>query len=291
MARRGSWKSSSWKSSKAVTKTSWALLKANPYLFAFPILGVLFAVVPLAVFGIPALYFLDADNIWVAVALAIALVFGVQAVVTFPAAGLVAAVDEEMHGRDASVGKGMSAAFGRFGPLIAWSAIQTVVSVLIGLVRGNGQGNVIGMLLRNVIAATADILWQLITFFVLPAMMIEKLSPISAIKASSSLFKKQWGTQLAGGVRIGGLVALLVILPGVLIMVGGIALVFVDSAATVITGATTAVVGFLIIMLGALIISAMRGIYSVALYYYAKDGEVLGGFTGEELQSSVRLKQ
>jgi hypothetical protein len=34
----------------------------------------------------------------------------------------------------------------------------------------------------------------------------------------------------------------------------------------------------------------MRGIYSVALYYYAKDGEVLGGFTGEELQSSVRLK-
>lgn len=286
MARR-----SGWKSSKVITQKSWALLRANPYLFAFPIIGVLLSIVPLAVFGLPALYFLETDNTWVAVALAIALAFGVQAFVTFPAAGLVSAVDEEMHGRDASVGAGMSAAFARFGPLVAWSAIQTVVSVLISLVRGNGQGNIVGTLLRNVIAAAADVMWQLITFFVLPVMMIEKASPINAIKSSSALFKKQWGTQLAGGVRIGGLVALILVLPGVLIMIGGIALVFVDNTATVITGITTAVIGFLIIILGALVISAMRGIYSVALYYYAKDGQVLGGFTGEELQSSVRIKQ
>jgi hypothetical protein len=285
MSRRGAWKSS-----KVVTKKSWALLKANPYLFAFPIIGVALSVVPLIIFGLPALYFLDVNNIWVAIAFAIALVFGVQAVVTFPAAGLVSAVDEEMHGRDASVGAGISAALGRFGPLVAWSAIQTVVSVLISLVRGNGQGSFIGVLLRNVIAAAADVMWQLITFFVLPVMMIEKASPINAIKTSSSLFKKQWGTQLAGGVRIGGLVVLLVIVPGILILIGGTALVFVDSTAVLIAGIVTAFIGFLIILLGALIISAMRGIYSVALYYYAKDGEVLGGFTQDELQSSVRLK-
>ncbi len=285
MARRGSWKSS-----KVVTRKSWGLLKENPYLFAFPIIGLVLTLVPLIVFGVPALIFLDADNNWLAAAFAIALVFGVQAFATFPSAGLVAAVDEEMHGRDASVGRGMSAAFGRFGPLVAWSAIQTVVSILLGLVRGNGQGNIVGVLLRNIVAAAADVMWQLITFFVLPVMMIEKESPINAIKTSSGLFKKQWGTQLAGGVRIGGLVALLVILPGALVMVGGIALVFTGNTGTVVAGIITAVIGFLIIMLGSLIISAMRGIYSVALYYYAKDGEVLGGFTGEELQSSVSLK-
>jgi len=266
------------------------LLKENPYLFAFPVIGMVLSIIPLAVLGIPALYFLDADNNWIALIFGVALVFGVQAVVTFPAAGLVASVDEEMHGRDASVGSGMSAAFARFGPLVAWSAIQTVVSVLIGLVRGNGQGNVVGVVLRNVIAAAADVMWQLITFFVLPVMMIEKASPIQAIKVSSGLFKKQWGTQLAGGVRIGGSVALLVIVPGAIILGGGIALILVQSTAVVITGIVSAVVGFLVIVLGALIINAMRGIYSVALYYYAKDGEVLGGFTGEELQASVRLK-
>jgi len=286
MARRGAWQSS-----KIVTGKSWAVLKENPYLFAFPIIGVILSIIPLALLGVPALYFLEEDNNWLALAFAIVLAFGVQAFVTFPAAGLVASVDEELHGRDASVGRGMGAAFARFGPLVAWSGIQTVVSVLIGLVRGNGQGNVIGVLLRNVIAAAADVMWQLITFFVLPVMMIEKASPIQAIKTSSGLFKKQWGTQLAGGVRIGGLVALLVILPGAFIVGGGMALVLSDSNAVAFTGVVTAVIGFLVILLGALIINAMRGIYSVALYYYAKDGEVLGGFTGDELQSSVRLKQ
>lgn len=285
MARRGAWQRS-----RAITSKSWALLRENPYLFAFPLIGVVLSIIPLAILGIPALYFLNEDNNWLALVLGIAMAFGVQAVVTFPAAGLVSAVDEEMHGRDASVGRGMLAAFGRFGPLLAWSAILTVVSVLIGLIRGNGQGNIIGVLLRNVIAAAADVMWQLITFFVLPVMMIERASPIEAIKTSSSMFKKQWGTQLAGGVRIGGLIALIVILPGALILGGGIALVLVGTTAAAITGITTAAIGFLIIMLGSLIMNAMRGIYSVALYYYAKDGEVLGGFTGEELQSSVRVK-
>lgn len=285
MARRGAWQAS-----KIVTRKSWAVLKENPYLFAFPIIGVVLSIIPLAVFGIPALYFVETDNNWIAIPLAVALMFGVQAVITFPAAGLVSAVDEEMHGRDASVGAGMSAAFSRFGPLVAWSAILTVVSVLINLIRGNGQGGLISNLLRGVLAAAADIMWQLITFFVLPVMMIEKASPIDAIKASSALFKKQWGTQLAGGVRIGGLVALLVILPGALILGAGVGIVFAGTTAAAIIGVVTAAIGFLVIVLGGLVINAMRGIYSVALYYYAKDGEVLGGFTGEELQSSVRLK-
>jgi hypothetical protein len=133
-------------------------------------------------------------------------------------------------------------------------------------------------------------MWQLITFFVLPVMMIEKASPIQAIKTSSGLFKKQWGTQLAGGVRIGAMVALVVILPGALILGSGVALVLADSTAIAIAGIATAVIGFLVVMLGALIINAMRGIYSVALYHYATDGEALAGFTGEELQASVRLK-
>ena len=121
-----------------------------------------------------------------AIAFAIALVFGVQAAVTFPAAGLVAVVDEQMHGCDASIGRGMSWAFARFGPLVVWSAIQTVVSVLIGAVRGNGQGNIVVVLLRNVVAATADVLWQLITFLVLPVdSPVMRCSPPCASSSSS----------------------------------------------------------------------------------------------------------
>ena len=40
-----------------------------------------------------------------------------------------------------------------------------------------------------------------------------------------------------------------------------------------------------------LISSALSGIFGVALYRYAIDGEAVGGFTPEELESAVRTKR
>ena len=39
-----------------------------------------------------------------------------------------------------------------------------------------------------------------------------------------------------------------------------------------------------------LICSALSGIFGVALYRYAIDGEAVGGFTAEELESAVKTK-
>ena len=39
-----------------------------------------------------------------------------------------------------------------------------------------------------------------------------------------------------------------------------------------------------------LISGALRGIFGVALYRYALDGEVVGGFTAEDLESAVKRK-
>jgi hypothetical protein len=47
------------------------------------------------------------------------------------------------------------------------------------------------------------------------------------------------------------------------------------------------VIGFAI---SAVISSALSGIFGVALYRYALDGEAVGGFTSEELESAVRTK-
>ena len=46
-------------------------------------------------------------------------------------------------------------------------------------------------------------------------------------------------------------------------------------------------VGFAIAVL---ISSALSGIFGIALYRYALDGEAVGGFTPEELESAVRTK-
>lgn len=279
-----------WASSREVTRKSWAVLRENRYLMAFPVLGFVIGLVPVAILGVPAMYFFATNHNWIGVGFAIVLVFAAQAVGTFLQGGLVAAVDTELDGRDSSVGQGMAVAFQHTGKLIAWSAILTVVSVLISLVRGNGQGNVVGVLLRNVVAAAADVMWQLITFFVVPFIILEDESPIQAIKSSSSLFKRKWGTQLAGGVRIGGLIVLILILPAIALLVIGFLLIFMGSTASLAAGIPLALLGFLVLLVGIVISSAMRTVFSVALYRYAKDGVVSAGFSEQELQSAVRVK-
>jgi hypothetical protein len=276
-----------WSSSREVTSKSWGVLKDNSYLFAFPILMFVLSLIPIAVLGLPALYFFASNQNWIAAGFAIVAVFAAQAVTTLLQGGLVASVDKELEGQDSSLGDGMSRAFAHTGQLLAWSAIVTVVSLLFALVRGNGQGNVVGVLLRNIVAAAGEVLWTLITFFVVPFIVLEDQSPIAAIKSSASLFRKKWGTQLAGSVRIGGLIVLLIVLPAGVVLVVGFVLLVSDA---IVLGIPLVVVGVLVLMIGMLLSSAMRTVFSVALYRYASTGAVSAQFTEAELESAVRVK-
>lgn len=276
---------SAWTSSGVVTRKAWSVIRENTYLLAFPLIGFLVSLVPMALFWGPAAWALATDRNVVGWVLVVVGVFGTTAVVTFATAALVAAADEELAGRDASVGYGFGRAFGRLGPLLLWSVIQTVVTLLVSLVRGNGGNNPVTAILRGILAGAIDVLWQLVTFFVLPILMIEGGSPIAAIRSSATLFRQKWGTQLAGGVRIGGLILLVAVLPAIVATVGGAFLVATGSLAI---GVPLIVLGVIVWAAAALVASAMRGIFSVALYRFARDGAVEGPFTEQELQYAVK---
>ena len=51
------------------------------------------------------------------------------------------------------------------------------------------------------------------------------------------------------------------------------------------------VIGALVLAIAMLISRALSGIFGVALYRYALEGEVVGGFTQEELESAVKVKK
>jgi hypothetical protein len=51
------------------------------------------------------------------------------------------------------------------------------------------------------------------------------------------------------------------------------------------------VLGVIGLAISMLISSALSNIFGVALYRYALDGEALGGFTADELNSAVRTKR
>ncbi|MFM8896449.1 MAG: DUF6159 family protein [Actinomycetales bacterium] len=276
--------------SRVLTKKSWSIIRQNRYLLAFPVLGFLCSLVPLAALWIPAAVCFLANNNVAGAVLAVLGVFANQIVISISGGALVAAADAEFANGSSSVGRGLGRAFARIIPLIGWALVATVVNVIVGLIRGRG-GNGAADALRNLAAAGVLAMWQLVTYFVLPHIMLEGSGPIAAIKQSFALFKQTWGTQIFGGVRIGGMVGLVTILPGILLVVLGIVLATLDSAASIGIGAGLIVIGVLLFMAGALLLSTMRGIFSVVLYRYAKDGSTCGDFTADELAGAVRTSK
>ncbi|MGI9196175.1 MAG: DUF6159 family protein [Candidatus Nanopelagicales bacterium] len=277
---------SSWAQSRELTRQSWKVLRENRYLMGYPALGVVASVIPFVVV-VAGVFFIATDLNWVGWALVIIGLYLVTLVMSLFQAGLVVSAATEMQGGDSSIGHGLGTAFGRLGRIARWAFVNAVVSALIGALRGNNDGGLVSVIFRNVLAATAGVMWQLITFFVMPAMMLDDLGMIDAIKKSAATFKARWGTQLSGGVRIGGLIGLLAILPGILAVVGGALL---TTAGAWSIGIPLAVIGLVVVLVAGLVLSAMRGVFSVALYDYATKGVVQGGFTEEQLAGAVRLR-
>ena len=276
----------SWANSRALTRQSWAIFKGNRCLLAYPVVGVALGVVPFLVV-VPGVFFIANDQNWIGWALVVIGVYLLALVNAVVQAGLTVSAAAELEGGHSSLGHGLSTAMGRLGRLARWAFVSAVVGLLIGALRGNDSGGIVAVIFRNVVAAAADVMWQLITFFVMPAMMLDDLGMIDAIKKSASTFKQRWGTQLAGGVRIGGLIGLVAILPAIIALVGGVVLSTIGAWAI---GVPLAVIGLVVLIVAGLVLTAIRGVFSVVLYRYATQGVVEGGFTEDQLAGAVKIK-
>ena len=275
-----------WADGKTLSNKSWGLLKENKYFLWFPIIGFLLALIPLALFGGGAIVLAVEDiNVGAIVVGFIALIL-INFAFTISGAALVAAVDEELSGRDSTLGYGFRKAFGRLGPLLAWSVIRDVVSALLGLLRGNNNGG--AAIAGNLLAAIGAAAWSIVTFFVTPYIMLKGLGAVPALKASVHMVKEKWGTQVTGGVRI-GLRLLILIVPAIALIVGGFFLLN-GSGASISLGLVLLAVGFVLIIISALLSAAVQSIFSVALFHFTTGEGGYGPFTPEELNGVLTKK-
>src|SRR6476646_4746016 len=256
----------------ALTKKNWALLNGHRELIRFPLYGAvattLLAIVTLG----PGLYLWEEDQ----VAGAIPIIF----VGVYVSVGLAACADMIFRGQEATVSDGLAVSRSRIAQISGWAAVSAAISLVMGLLEN--QGGALG----TVAARLVGMAWTLITFLAVPVIAIEGTGPFETIKRSGSLFRERWGQQITGNIAIGAAIFLLGVLPATILIVGGI--VLWSSAA--FAGAVLVVIGALVLAVALLISRALSGIFGVALYRYALDGEVVGGFTREDMESAVKVK-
>ena len=129
--------------------------------------------------------------------------------------------------------------------------------------------------------------WNIITFLVVPVLVVEGIGPVAAIKRSGGLLKKTWGEQIIGNAGIGLVFGLL----GFAVAVVGIGLgVLIMSAGVVVLGIAVIAVAVIVIMVISLLGATLRGIYAAALYEYAVGGAT-GAFDQEMLAGAFQPKR
>jgi len=265
----------------ALTKKSWALLNGHRELIRFPLYGAV-ATIPLAlIFLGPGLYFIDADSFGAAIPLLVIGVYVLSVVGVYFSVGLAACADMIFRGERASVADGLAVARSRFAQICGWAALSTAISVLMAVLEN--QGGIFGTLAARLVGMA----WSLVTFLAVPVIAIEGTGAFGTLKRSGEMFRQRWGQQITGNIAIGGIVALAGFIPGALLIGGG---VLAWSSASFL-GALLVVLGAIVVAVALLVSKALSGIFGVALYRYALDGEPVGGFSTADLESAVKVKK
>jgi hypothetical protein len=264
-----------------LTKKSWALLNGHRELIRFPLYGAV-ATTLLAIITLgPGLYLWDNDQFAGAIPIFVIGVYVLSFVGFYFSVGLAACADMIFRGQEATVGDGLAVARTRLRQISGWAAVSAAISLVMGLLEN--QGGALGTLAARLVGMA----WTLVTFLAVPVIAIEGTGPFETIKRSGTLFRERWGQQITGNIAIGAAIFLLGVLPAAVLIVAGI---LIWSSASFV-GALLVVIGALVLAIAMLISRALSGIFGVALYRYALDGEVVGGFTQEDMESAVKVKK
>ena len=262
-----------------LTKKSWALLRANPDLLRFPLYGGIATIVCALIVVGPGVFLIEEDQAVFGGALAVIGFYLLAVIGTYFSVGLAAAANMVFQGQQATVADGLAVSRSRFSQIAGWAAVSATIGIALSALENQGAiGQIAGRLLA--------VGWSLITFLAVPVIALEGTGPFETLKRSASLFRSRWGAQVTGNIAIGGAVFLFGVLPSGLLIFAG----FLIWASASFAGALLLVIGVIGLAISMLVSSALSNIFGVALYRYALDGEALGGFTAEELESAVRTK-
>ena len=254
-----------------VMQASWSVLKRDKQLVLFPLISSIACLLVLISFLVPAAviglhdfksssgHFTQQQQIlgW---AFLFAFYFVNYFVITFFNVGVVSSAITRMAGGEPTFAGGMRAAAQRIHLIIGWALVSATVGLILKMIESSHKQ--VGRIIAGLFGAA----WTIVTFLVVPVLVVENKGPFDALTESVKLLKKTWGTQIIGNFSFGLIFALL--------MLPAFAAIFI---AAYMTAAISATLGLLVIGLAivyilalALIQSTLHSIFQAAVYMYTQ---------------------
>ena len=184
---------------------SWRVLKSDKELIALPLVSLLATIAVAVSFLIPIFDACTSTTTGTASCelastdyILLGVMYVVLAFITiFFNAALVYAANQRMSGGDPTVGSALRGAALRVHRIFPWALVSATVSVILRAVEER-MG-----LLGRIVAGIVGVAWSLVTFLVIPVLVIEDVGVGEALKRSGAMFKRTWGREhgRAGRVR------------------------------------------------------------------------------------------
>lgn len=265
--------------SLALARSSWAVLKADKELVLLPVISGIASLIVAASFILPIIFAGFADIGGATIGLLLLMYFVLAYITIFFNAALISAANERLEGGDPTIGSAIRGAARRAGKILPWALLSAVVSVILRAIEER-----VG-LVGKIVIAVVGMAWTVVTFLVLPIIVVEGIGTGKALKKSGSLVRNTWGENLAGHIGL-GIVGFLLILPSIALVAAGIA-----SAGTGVGGVMISL-GVLWVIIVMPVMAALTGIYQTALYHFAVSGHVPSGyFDNTVMQSAFRTRR
>ena len=303
---------STWGRTRVLAAASYGVLKRDRFLMAFPALS-LAAVVAISAIAWAAVWIataglnintIDDPGTWATepmlwIVLMVAVLLCTFASIFFTAA-LTYGAWERLQGRAPTFESCISAARARLHVIVPWAIVAGLVGfvfeVLYRLPRflrhmeqaGRhipvvGQFAAIGAM---IVAVILEYIWYFVTYLVVPVLVVEEIGPVASCKRSFGLFRKTWGKSLIAQVGF-DLISFLLFLPGA-VLAALVVFAGLGSPVALIAGIGIGIAWLLAVIVA---MSAIVGIFKMALYLYVTTGEVPGEFEGAGLETAFTTKK
>lgn len=279
------------KGSKMIVKQSFAVLNQDKEIMWFPILSGILCLIFFAVFI--ATIFLVAlggdisqldtikENNLDAITYAIMFVYYLVTffIVNFFLAGIYTIVHGRFNGKNLTFRDGINGAIKNISKIFLWSLISATVGIVIRIIADRSK--MVGQIVASLFGAA----WNILTYFSLPSLIIGQTSIKDSFKESASIIRKTWGETIIVNLGVGLVFSLIYLL--LIVLSIGVVVLIPKLTAIIIVGV------LLVISLIALSIvsSALSSIFKLALYEYARTGNIPQGFSPELIQHAITSKK
>jgi hypothetical protein len=246
--------SNGWK----ISMNSFSILKKNKQLLIFPILSGISLVLLMGIFVLGMLAiagwdvdYIKTDNQLLNYAIMFGFYFVNYFIVVFFNMALIHCSKLYFEGEEVTVSKGIQFSVSRIGVILSWAFFAATVGTILKIIQENT--GIVG----KIITGLLGIVWGVTTFFVVPVIAYENLSPVAAFKRSTQMMKAKWGESLGATFSL-GLVQMVVFIVAAIPIV--LIAVYINLIAGVVLGLMA---GFLIFA----VFSAAETLFISSVYH------------------------